>query len=188
VSGTRLESLPVKAVLLAREGRYFFYEPGIGVIASSENIEEAYEKFNDARREYMTQAELAGLATVATGIPSGAAPVALRLNTRHELALFVAKVCILFAIVAVVALPAVFGITRTIDQAAASISSAMGGEGRLSLADVARKADDIARDARNLPEEKKASLRQNIGAISRELAPFVDAWRNPPEVPANPPK
>ena len=182
----------MKAVLLARDGRYFFYEPGIGVIASSENIEEAYEKFNDARREYVTQAELAGLATGLptgiAGIPSGTAPVALRLNTRHELGLFVAKVCILFAIVAVVALPAVFGIARTIDQAAASISSAIGGEGRLSLADVARKAEDIARDARNLPEEKKASLRQNIGAISRELAPFVDAWRNPPEVPANPPK
>ena len=75
-----------------------------------------------------------------------------------------------------------------VPRAAASISSAIGGEGRLSLADVARKAEDIARDARNLPEEKKASLRQNIGAISRELAPFVDAWRNPPEVPANPPK
>ena len=185
MSGTRTDSLPVKAVLLARAGRYFFYEPGIGVIASSENIEAAYKKFDAARREYIAQAESAGLTTAESG---PGAPVELRFSARRELALFVAKVCIFLAIAAVVALPVIIGISRSIEQAAAGISSVVSREGVLSFADVARKADDIVRDARSMPEEKKASLRQNIGAISRELAPFVDAWRNPPEMPASPTK
>jgi hypothetical protein len=185
VSETRPENPPVKAILLLKDGKYFVYEPGIGVIASDENVEVAYARFNDARHEYVTQAEQAGLAS---GVSSGATSFTLQQSVWRELSLFVAKVCIVLAIVSIVTLPAIIMLGRSIDQAATNVAGALSGGGNLSLADVVRKAEDIARDARNLPEDRKVSLRQSIGAISREVAPFVDAWRNPPEGPANPPK
>ncbi len=185
MSETGRENLPVKAVLLVREDRYYFYESGIGVIASGEHIEEAYEKFNHARREYLAQVDDAGLASVDA---KSVASFELRQSTARELTLFAAKVCIVLAIIAVVAFPAIVGITRSIEQAAASISVALNGAGSLSLADITRKAADIARDAEDLPVEKKASLQRSVGIISRELAPIVDEWRKPPEAPASPTK
>ena len=45
----------------------------------------------------------------------------------------------------------------------------------------------VNHDARRSPERRE-SLRQSIGTISRELAPMVEAWRNPPEAPSTPQK
>jgi hypothetical protein len=45
---------------------------------------------------------------------------------------------------------------------------------------VSRKAADIVKDIHSLSKEDKEALLQSVAAISRELDPLVDAWRNPP--------
>ena len=50
----------------------------------------------------------------------------------------------------------------------------------LSMADIADKAAEIARDVSGMPEDKKETLRRSVGVLSRELGPVIDAWRNPP--------
>jgi len=168
--------------LLERDGRFFFFQPDIGVIVSDEDIDKAYAKFVEARRAFLHEAERAGLtpggsATFAqTGSATGVRTAAGR-SLGVELGLFVAKL-----VIALVLIGAIGGavISRAAGTVAAAIDQAIGPSKSISLADITRKAADIVKDIQSLTKEEKESLRQSVGAISRELGPIADAWRNPP--------
>ena len=181
MSEMRSEQLPGAAVLLARDGKFFVYEPGLAVVASGDSVEAAYRNFDSVRQDYLSQLQRAG---VAAGRPAARA----QLNMRRELTVFFAKLCIVLLMLVMVGTLAVMGISRSIDGLAATLSRSLGSAGSLSLVDLAQKAADIAKDAQSLPDEKKEQLRQSISTISREVGPFVDAWRNPPELKSAPAK
>ena len=165
---------PDATVLLAKDGKFFVYEPGLAVIASGDSVEAVYRRFGEVRQEYLSQLEHAG---VSAGRPA----VSARQEMRRELTVFIAKFCIVLVLIAAMGVPAAVGISRSIEGLNAALSTAVGSAGSLSLGDLADKAAVIAKDAQSLPDEKKEQLRQSVGAISREMAPIVDAWRNPPE-------
>jgi hypothetical protein len=85
--------------------------------------------------------------------------------------MFVAKVAIVLLLVAGLGAAAAIG-----------MKNAVGGGG-VSMVDIANKAAEIVRDVQAMPPDRKESLRQSIGILSREAAPIVDAWRNPPPLP-----
>jgi hypothetical protein len=176
--------------LLERNGRFFFFQPDIGVIASDNGIAGAYEKFLSARHAFWYEADAAGLTAGGRGMVAGPDPtagppgnaVSMRRSrgVTTELGIFVVKLLIaltLFAGIAGVI------ITRAAEGVTGAIDRAVGPSKSISLADVSRKAADIVKDMQSLTKEEKESLRQSVGAISRELDPFVDAWRNPPPKP-----
>lgn len=161
MSEGRTEPSPVRVVLLEKDGRYFFYEPGLAVIGSGENVAEAYSKFIGARHGYVTEAEQAGLAPGASfpGVPQPR-------GFGAELGLFTVKACVVFIFIV------------------GALAVAMRPLTTISMYDVADKIWVIAKDLRELSSERKETLRQNIGEISHEIAPYVEAWRSPGEIPA----
>jgi hypothetical protein len=175
---------PSAVVLVEKGGKFFVYEPDLGVIASADNIEAAYARFLEARRGFIAEVDEAGLALhrPASAVQGEALPVAQQ-GLARELRLFVAKAFIVLLGVGAIGLVAASGIKQSVDRLVASVGPTVGSLGKLSLADVVVKAEDIARDARNLPDESKESLRQSVGALSREIEPVVEAWRNPPAKP-----
>jgi hypothetical protein len=178
VPETETNRLPFTAILLERDGRFFLYEPGLGVISSAESVEGAYEKFADARRAYVAEVERAGLTAEKPARRSSA--VAVGQSASRELTLFAGKVGIVLLVIAAIGTPVVVSLSRSIGQVAAAVSEIVAPLKSISLADVSRKAADIARDAQDLSADKKETLRQSVGVISREAAPIIDAWRNPP--------
>jgi hypothetical protein len=184
VAEIRPDQLSASTVVLAKDGKFFVYEPGLGVIASGSSIETAYEKFNDTRQTYLAEVEHAGLRAVRP------APRLLQTSVARELAMFCSKFCIVLIVLTSVAIPGGMAVSHALEQAVANVSKNFASTGSVSLKDVAQKAADIAKDARDLPPEKKELLRRSLGEISREIEPFVDAWRNPPDpngAPAQPP-
>jgi hypothetical protein len=174
---TVLEVPPNSATLVEKDGRFFIFEPGLGVIASDEKVERAYEKFVGARRDYVEEIARAGLTEASAVGPSEARTAVLAGRPMgSELRLFLAKTGIVLLIVAVVVAVVVDRVNRAIGGLASTIEPLE----TISLADVARKAKEIAIDARELTPDNKETLRQSVGALSRELAPIIDAWRNPP--------
>lgn len=167
---------PLKAVLLERDGRYYFFDPGFSVIASGSTVEQAYEKFAEVRTIHAGEIERAGLNPL--GLAGRGGEVAARPGFGRELALFAAKFCIALVIIGAIGLPVAAGIARGVSAALSQVAASIQ---PISLADIAQKAADIARDAEELPPQKKEALRQSIGVIKRELGPVIDAWANPPE-------
>jgi hypothetical protein len=173
------EVSPSTTVLIERGGSYFVYEPTLGIIASGDTVEGAYRKFVGARRDLMEEVERAGL-TVSRNQSSTPLPAAEGVPGRSllgELGLFAAKLCIVLVLVGAIGGAAVRSVASGVSQALAPFSS-------IVLADVVRKADDVARDARSLTIEQKESLRRSVGILSRELQPLLEAWRNPPQTQA----
>jgi hypothetical protein len=171
---------PAAAVLLEKGGKFYFYQPGTSVIASDANVETAYGKFLQARREFQEQVDAAGLTL---GGPSAPTTIEARIggrSTAGELTLFLAKACIVLVIVggilAAVAERAATGIAAAIDNSLRPVST-------ISLADVSHKAAEIVKDIHSLTKEDRESLRQSLATISREIEPYADAWRNPPAAP-----
>ena len=181
VSEIRSDRSPGEAVLLAKGGRFYIYEPDLAVIASGDSVEAAYRHFGDARQEYLGELERAGVSI-------GGPVVPLRRDVRRELTVFCAKLCIVLVVIAAVGVPAILGVGRSIDGLATALSGAVDSMGSLSLGDLAQKAAAIAKDAQSLPDDKKEQLRQSIGIISREASPLLDAWRNPPKLQSAPPQ
>jgi hypothetical protein len=167
-------------MLIEKNGRFFVYEPRLGVISSGESVERAYEKFVGARRDFLTEIARAGLTAGASTSAASSAPVLVNRPMAGELRLFLVKTCIVLLIIAGVAYAAIIGINQAIAGVGVEIAR-LGGVGKLSLADVVSKAEVMAIDARDLPADRKELLRQSVGDLSRELAPIIDAWRNPPE-------
>ena len=173
---------PPAAVLLEKDGRFVFYQPDIGVIASDDSIDAAYAKFASARRGFLEEVERAGLTTGGAFVARAAEHTARPRDFAGELKLFLVKTCIVLLVVgAIGALLArsVSDLTSAIDQALKPLKT-------ITLADVARKAADVAKDAQTLTKQEKESLRQSVGTISREIEPIVDAWRTPPTAISNP--
>lgn len=171
----RPDQLSASTVLLARGGKFFVYEPGLGVIASGDSAQGAYERFSDVRQQFLADVEHAGLT-------AGRPPAQFsRQSVGRELGTFFAKVCIVLLVLAAIAIPAALSVGQVLEQTLTAVSNSLASTGAISLRDVVQKAADIAKDARDLPPDKKESLRQSIGAISHEVSPFVDAWRNPPD-------
>jgi hypothetical protein len=169
------------AVLLEKNGRFFFYQPDTGVISSDDSLEGAYAKFASARRKFLDDVEKSGLTL---GVPSGAAPVPTGPSARGtaaELKVFLAKTCIVLLVVAVVGGLAATLVARSVSGIAGAINQALAPLKSITLGDVAGKAADVAKDAQSLTKQQKESLRQSIATISRELAPIAEAWRNPPD-------
>jgi len=155
------------AVLVEQGGRFYFYQPGIALIASGDSLANAYQKFVGQRRDFIEEIERFGfVGNRAPAAQYSAGPVVeTHRGIASELGLFVAKCFI--------ALLLVGGLL------AAAVAS-LAPQGGITFADVANKAGEIAKDVQSLPPDRKEALRQSVGAISRELAPAIDAWRNPP--------
>lgn len=167
---------PVAAVLLEKDGRFFFCEPGLAVIASGDSVEGAYEKFIESRRGYLEDFERAGLnarrfsyAQLPGDLDNGGKGLGLKA--------FLAKTCIVLLLI--VGIGAITGL---------SVAHFVGGivgpqveaMGSISMEDVVKKVAVIAQDFQSLPDDRKETLKRDIGLLSREATMFIDAWRNPP--------
>ena len=151
------------------------------MIASSDSVTRAYEKFVEARREYTQNVARAGLTFGSRPVANvQAAERPLLRQFALELGLFVVKTCIVFAIIGELAVVAGSRVTQAAEQLVRSVSPQVEWMGKISLSDVAIRLGDVARDAQNMPPERKEILRQSIGILSREAEPWIDAWRNPP--------
>ena len=171
-------------VLIEKDGRFFVFQPDIGVIVSDEKVEGAYGKFLEARRTFLSEVAHAGLTVAGRGMVAaarGASPTVAIAPSRErgivaELALFVVKLTIVLAVIgcigAVLAVRAASGVASALDQVKVPK--------QLSFEDVVHKAVDIAKDIQSLTKEEKETLVRSVGTISRELDPVIDAWRNPP--------
>ena len=128
----------------------------------------------EAKRRFIAEVEQAGL-TASPLAPVGHGTERPQLiagrGIANELGLFLAKICIVLIVVAGVGGTAVVAVKRSVGDISI---------GPVSLVDIANKAADIVRDLQAMPQDRKESLRQNIGILSREATPFVEAWRNPP--------
>jgi hypothetical protein len=172
--GSGQQAASPTAVLLEQGGSFFVYEPSLGIIASDATVEGAYRRFSEAKRTLTVDAERAGLV-----MRRRLAPVRLPPRPRQiihgqrgavaELAMFLAKTVILLLVLG--AIGGALGIT--VGRMTANVKP-------VGMADIADKAAEIARDASSLSPEKKELLRESVGIVSRELAPVIDSWRNPP--------
>jgi hypothetical protein len=185
-------------VLLEKDGRFVVYQPGLALIASGDSAEAAYRKFSDARRTFFEEIQRAGFpASLVTAQPNAAVRNAAVKKVRvvprgfiAELGLFLAKTCIVLLVIAglggglaVVVKQSVDRLAATINASTIEVSEFLKSHGNLSMVDVADKAAVIVQDVQAMPEERKQSLIQSVGFLSREMAPIVDAWRNPPPSP-----
>jgi hypothetical protein len=200
VSETRSDQSSFTAVLLERDGKFYFYQPGLAVIASGESVEGAYQKFLGARRNFIQEVENAGL-SAGTGQPSTPTlPQPLKIRRARsngivrELGLFLAKMCIVLLIMAAIGAVAAVEVKRSTARLVASTrlfvhaltsgqSSLLSGiksQTKISLVDILSKA---AQHAQAMPEDRKEELRQSVGILSREAEPLIEAWRKPPPLP-----
>ena len=180
MSQRTIERSKASVTLLENNGRIFFFQPDIGVIASDESLEKAYAKFIGARQAYWSEVDGSGLRIGGGSIVPAQEITVSTTGARSawvELGLFVAKFCIVLVVIAGVGGVLV---TRVAGSIGAAIDNAVGPSKSISLADVVRKSSDVVKDLQSLTGEEKEALRRNVAAISRELAPIVDAWRNPP--------
>jgi hypothetical protein len=154
------------AVLVEKGGRFYFYQPGIALIASGDSLANAYRKFVGQRRDFVEEIERFGfVGSRAPATRYSAGPVmGTNRGIASELGLFVAKCFIVLLLMG--------GLVAAV--------ASLAPQGGITFADVVNKAGEIAKDVQSLPPDRKEALRQSVGAISRELAPAVDAWRNPP--------
>jgi hypothetical protein len=184
---TRVESSASEMVVIEKDGRFFLFQPDLGVIVSDESLEKAHAKFVDVRQAFLKDVERAGVTlgrhrAASTSIPTSAVSVPSRQVIAVELGLFAVKFCVILVFVVATGAVVVGHIAKAVDQAVLGIAPRIDALTKLSLADVSIKAADIARDAQNLPESRKEALRQSIAVISRELEPVAEAWRNPGSV------
>ncbi|MBS0546239.1 MAG: hypothetical protein JSR24_00740 [Proteobacteria bacterium] len=177
---TSARDLSSQIVLLERDGHYFFYQPAFGLIASGDDVASAYQKFGEAQRLYLNDVQRAGLELpTAQGIRQ-AAGVAVHRSAAAEIWLFAAKFGLAVVLLGVAGSVAVSALSGALASAAQGVSKAFAGLSSITLSDVVTKSDDIVRDIKTLPESRKEDLRRNVGEISRQLTPIVEAWRNPP--------
>lgn len=173
--------------LLENNGRIFFFQPDIGVIASDEKLETAYQKFLSARQAFWSEVDRAGLTVGARPTASAQAITVAATGGRSvvsELGLFVAKFCIVLAVIGGIGWGVGVAVTKAVNGAATAFNQAFDPKSlSLSYADVARKAGEIVKDMQSLTKDEKEALQRNVSAISRELEPVAEAWRNPPPRP-----
>lgn len=171
----RPEHSPSATVLIEKSGRFFCYEPGLALIASDNSAGGAYDKFVAARRDFFEQIGQSGLESTRLGAQAKtAAPTSQPVGRgiMADLGLFLGKTCIVLLVVAGIGAAAAVRVTPLLSGLPPTVS--------ISMTDVADKASMIVRDVQAMPHETKESLRQNVGILSRELSPIIEAWRTPP--------
>jgi hypothetical protein len=177
--------------LVENGGRYYFLQPELGVIGSGATVSAAYEKFIATRQIYLSEIASAGLSGLLASSPAKTSaavfpgvPVATvaKDDFKHALKIFVAKFCIVLAVIGVVVAAA----GQIVGSAVGRLTASLDGLQPISISDVDTKIADIVGDFRSLSPERKEALRQNIGAMSRELQPLADAWRTPPAASGSP--
>jgi len=157
-------ALAARLTLIEKDGRFFLFEPGLAVMGSGANIEEAYTQYVERRRLYVADVEKSGLAPVVFAPPAKS----LRKSIAAELSMFLAKTILVVLVVAGLLVAAVIPLIS------------------LSISDVADKAFDVAVDMQDMKEIQRRKLSQSIGEISRQLRPFAEVWQNPPREPLDP--
>jgi hypothetical protein len=177
---TSASDLSSQIVLLERDGRYFFYQPAVGLIASGDDVASAYQKFGHAQRLYLEDVQRAGLAIPTAHDVRQATGVAVHRSVASEIGLFAAKCGLVLVLVGGAGAFAVSAVQSSLAGVAQGMSRGIAAIGSFTLSDVITKSDDIVRDINTLPENRKEDLRRNVGEISRQLTPFVETWRNPP--------
>jgi hypothetical protein len=185
MSERQLDRVQSATVMIEKAGRFFFYQPSLGVIASDAGIDSAYRRFLDARQHYLDEVTASGVA-LASPIPEGgrSGNILARHDLTHELMLFLMKtgiVLLLVMVVVVVAATSVGGALARLGDRLTAIAEPLNS---ISIVDVADKAAVIVKDIQAMPPERKESLKRSIGIISRELDPIAEAWRNPTPAPA----
>lgn len=184
---------PSATVLLERNGEYFVYEPGLALVASGDTVESAYRSFSEGKKAFSEKARRAGLTLGEVPVARAAGFVAGR-GFFGELGLFLTKTGIVLLIIggigvaAATALGKVISglsaeVSREVARASAGAADVLKGVGSISMVDIANKAAVIVQDVQAMPADRKESLRQSIGILSREVTPIVEAWRNPPASP-----
>lgn len=173
----RPEHSPSATVLIEKSGRFFCYEPGLALIASDNSAGGTYDKFVAARRDFFEKIGQLGLETTRLGAQAEtAAPTpTLQLVGRAimaDLGLFLGKTCIVLLVIAGIGVAAAVRVSPLLSGLPPTMS--------ISMTDVADKASMMVRDVQAMPHESKESLRQNVGILSRELSPIIEAWRTPP--------
>ncbi len=166
--------------MLEKDGRYFFYQPACGLIASGDSVASAHQKFEEARRLFLENVQRAGLAISPAHDMKHALGFAGQRGVAAEIGLFAAKCGLVLVLLAGIGTVAVSAIESSLAGVTQGVSRVFASLGSVTLADVVAKSDDIVRDLNTLPESRKEDLRRNVGEISRQLTPIVDAWRNPP--------
>ncbi len=177
---TSVSHLSPQVVLLERGGRYYFYQPAIGLIASGDDVASAYQKFDNAKRLYLDDVRRAGLAIPAAAEIRPATGVAVHRGFASEIALFATKCALVLVLIGGIGAVAVSAVQNSLAGVAQGLSRAVAAVGSVTLSDVVTKSDDIVRDLNTLPENRKEDLRRNVGEISRQLTPITETWRNPP--------
>ena len=174
-----------RTVVVERDGRFFAYEAGLTLIGSGSTFGAAYANFLTAKRSYYEELEKAGLEVVAIA-PQPKREMAVR-GVLAELGLFLAKASIVLVLIAGLSGAAVASVLQLMGRlgpeivmATNVVSEALKPLANISMIDVANKMEVVVRDVQAMPEERKESLRRSIGILSREVAPIVEAWRNPP--------
>ncbi|UYN97341.1 MAG: hypothetical protein KIT25_10565 [Enhydrobacter sp.] len=180
---------PSATVLLERDGEYFVYEPGLALVASGDTVESAYRSFSEGKKALFENARRAGLTTGEASVASAAGFVAGR-GFFGELGLFLTKTCIVLLIIGGIGVTAataldkaISGLSAEVARVSAGVADVLKGVGSISMVDIANKAAVIVQDVQAMPADRKESLRQSIGILSREATPIVEAWRSPPTSP-----
>lgn len=171
--------LSSQIVLLERDGRYFFYQPALGLIASGDDVASAYQRFGDAQRLYLDDVRRAGLGIPTANEAGQATGVAVHRSVASELGLFAAKCGLVLVLIGGAGVFAVSAIQNSLTSVAQSMSRVTAALSSFTLSDVINKSDDIVRDIKSLPENRKEDLRRNVGEISRALTPIGETWRDP---------
>lgn len=172
------------AVLLQKNGKYFLYQPALGVIASGASVVQAYEKFTAARRDLIENVDIAGLTP--GKIPVTAPPRRAR-RTRPagrgivgELSLFLVKTCIILLIIGIIGAAGVRAAWHSVARFGTIVQELANREKSLPKFSLVDAIDKAAQHAEAMPEARKEELRQSIGILSREAQPLINAWNNPP--------
>lgn len=165
------------AVLIQKDGKFFCYQPGLGIVAADVTAAGAYEKFSETRRSCLQEAERAGLLTsppVDFLQSSSRRLRASRGGLARELGLFLSKACIVLLIVGAIGVAGVVEARHSISRLDLKLAQDLK---KISLVDAVNKA---AQHAQEMPEGRKEQLRRSIAILSRESEPLMKAWSNPP--------
>ncbi|HVA14959.1 MAG TPA: hypothetical protein VNF99_17060 [Stellaceae bacterium] len=177
------QELPYRAILSEKNGKFYFYQPELNLIASGDTVSAAYENFRDVRLEFLHEIERAGLENE---LPTPrarrvrGAPLGERTVTR-EMGVFLVKAAIVLVVIALIGAAGMFATERAVSRVTArldsgGIKSLTGGLQHASLVDFLNNA---ARHAEAMPAARKEQLRESVGILAREAKPIVEALEAP---------
>ena len=176
------QELPYRAILSEKNGKFYFYQPELTLVASGDTVAAAYENFRDVRLEFLHEIERAGLEselpTARSRRVTNTPPSSGR-GIISELSVFAVKTVIVLVIVAVIGAAGMLAAERAVGRMTARFDTS--GLKHASLVDFINKA---AVHAEAMPAARKEQLRQSVAILAREAKPLVQALEAPFETPA----